>query len=65
MNKHNKFDSVSTQGHAFFMYGSDDERLKLLADYFREGVEKNELCIFVTPEMPSQVIKQFKTVGFR
>jgi len=64
MIKHNRYDKHTTQGHAFFLYNSSDERLGLIAEYFKQGLAKHELCIFVTPEPQDEVIESFKAVGF-
>lgn len=63
MKKHNKFNKQTTQGHAFFLYSSTEERLSLIAEYFQQGLANNELCIFVTPETPRQAIESFARVG--
>lgn len=55
----NDFNTTTTRGHAFFVYGDDNERLNIITEYFRQGLENNELCIFVTPEAPKEVVKNF------
>lgn len=50
--------------HVLFMYSSPDERMRGLAEYFRKGLDNNELCIFVTPQAPVEVISLFKRLGF-
>ncbi len=49
--------------HACFFYDSNQQRHKLLASYFQEGLENNELCVFVTPETSKQVLASFKQLG--
>jgi chemotaxis family two-component system sensor kinase Cph1 len=53
-----------THNHVLFMYGSRDERLQVLAEYFNDGVNKGELCIFATPDTPEQVVMDFLPFGF-
>lgn len=53
-----------TPQHACFFYDSKQSRQTVLAGYFKEGLDNNELCIFVTPETPRQVVKAFKAEGF-
>ncbi len=56
---------VSKSGsHIAFLYDSLDERMELLARYFREGVENKELCVFVTPEPTEEVVAAFGKHGF-
>ncbi len=49
--------------HACFFYDSNQQRHKVLASYFQEGLDNKELCILVTPETPRQVLAGFKTLG--
>ncbi len=49
--------------HACFFYDSNQQRHKVLASYFQEGLDNNELCVFVTPETPRQVLASFKIQG--
>jgi hypothetical protein len=60
MDMSNSFNVATTQGHAFFVYGDDVERLDIISEYFRQGLDKNELCIFVTPETTKEAITNFK-----
>jgi len=60
MVKSSMLDKVTTGGHVCFFYESAEERLQLLANYFQEGLAEHELCVFVTPERPAEVIKKFK-----
>jgi len=53
-------DHAHTHGHTAFLYQTAQERLKLLAEYFKQGLKAHELCIFVTPESEKQVIQDFK-----
>jgi hypothetical protein len=51
-------------GHVLFMYKNRQERLRTLAGYFGDGLAEGELCIFVTPDPPEKVIKDFLSVEF-
>ncbi len=53
----------TTPLHACFFYDSNQQRHKVLANYFQEGLDNNELCVFVAPETPQQVLAGFKTLG--
>lgn len=59
MSKSVLIDRKSTKGHSCFFYKDKKERLKLLASYFCEGIDKNELCLFVTAGSEKQVISDF------
>lgn len=48
--------------HVLFMYDSREERMRVLAEYFGDGLAKGELCIFVTPD-PEQTVENFRAVG--
>lgn len=52
----------ASHNHVLFMYDSREERMRVLAEYFGDGLANNELCIFVTPN-PGQVIENFRAVG--
>jgi hypothetical protein len=54
---------TNSHGHAAFFYESEEERLWLLAKYFREGLARRELCIFVTDEPSAKVLGRFKAIG--
>ncbi len=54
---------VSSGGHAVFMYSSRKSRLSFVVEYFRQGIKNNDLCVFVTPEPESIVIKDFLGAG--
>lgn len=54
----------TTKGHAFFLYDTAESRLSLLAEYFKQGLANNELCILVTPEPASEALQDFKAIGF-
>lgn len=58
--RHVKQDS---HGHLLFLYESPDERLQTLGEYFRDGLAKGELCVFVTPHSSRKVVKDLKSVG--
>lgn len=56
--------STDTQPlHACFFYDSIQQRHKVLASYFQEGLDNKELCVFVTHETPRQVLTAFKRLG--
>jgi hypothetical protein len=50
-------------GHVLFVYEGREERLKIVAEYFRDGLAKGELCIFVTLDPPRKVVSDFQSVG--
>ncbi|MDB5184792.1 MAG: histidine kinase [Candidatus Saccharibacteria bacterium] len=54
----------NTQGHLAVLYESPQERLKLLASYFQEGVARNEMCVLVTSEHIDEVLEDFLSLGF-
>lgn len=60
MNKSIAMDRENTEGHCCFFYKNQKDRLKLLASYFKEGIDKNELCVFVTASAEEQVIDDYK-----
>jgi len=64
MPQHTTLDEANTHGHAAFLYETLEERLELLAQYFQEGLQKNELCVFVTPDSEVDAIASFKAIGF-
>ena len=52
----------TSQNHVLFMYDSREERMRVLAEYFGDGLKRGELCIFVTPD-PEQTAENFRVVG--
>jgi hypothetical protein len=46
--------------HVCGFYDDRVQRLDLIADYYRVGLERNELCIFITDQKPSSFIKDLK-----
>lgn len=50
-------------GHILLIYEKPEERLKALAEYFRKGLERHELCVLVTPDPLEKVIDSFLSVG--
>lgn len=52
-----------TNSHVAFFYATLEERMKLLAEYFSEGLMRNELCIFATPGTIDQTMNDFKAAG--
>ena len=50
-------------GHILLVYEDHDERLRLLAEYFGEGLANNELCVLVTPGPLDRVINDLRSAG--
>ncbi len=50
-------------GHAAVFYSNAQEYLKLLAQYYAEGLAQGELCIFVSSQTPEEVITSFAGAG--
>lgn len=46
-----------------FLYEKPAERLRALADYFGAGLDRDELCVFVTPDSSPKVIDDFSSLG--
>jgi hypothetical protein len=57
-------DELNSRGHAVFLYDDSADSMEVAAEYFRGGVELNELCIFVTSACKKDVIREFKQFGF-
>ncbi|MBW3568996.1 MEDS domain-containing protein, partial [Candidatus Parcubacteria bacterium] len=57
------FDKATTQGHTCFFYTDAVDRFGVLAQYFKQGLDKNELCIFVTAESQDDTIHYFMNAG--
>jgi len=55
---------TTTHGHACFFYDNDSERTEVLAQYFQDGLDNHELCIFVTPDTQAEAVAKFFAVGF-
>lgn len=49
--------------HTCGFYEDEEERMQMLACYYKEGLARNELCIFVTDQKPSDLIKDLKAYG--
>ncbi|MDB5171149.1 MAG: hypothetical protein JWO35_843 [Candidatus Saccharibacteria bacterium] len=49
--------------HGALFYNTPDERLQLLAEFFRSGLENEELCILITPSTTDEVVQDLQTVG--
>jgi hypothetical protein len=64
MNKASLISNPPIRGHVVFLYESPADRMELVCKYMQEGLELNELCIYVTPCCEKQVTKNFKSVGF-
>jgi hypothetical protein len=63
MKKHRTIQDGVYGDHIFFIYSSPEERLKVLGEYIKQGLIKNELCILVTSEVPKVIIKKIKSTG--
>jgi hypothetical protein len=62
--KHNIHIAQSdAHGHTILVYSAREERLRALAEYFREGLANGELCIFVAPEPPEEIIEGLLLAG--
>jgi hypothetical protein len=55
---------LNTKGHAAFLYNSSEVLYPVLAQYFEEGIEGDELCLFVTADEPDKARAKFKELGF-
>lgn len=64
MNKSLILNEETTQGHVIFIYQSAKERLEILAQYFKQGLKNNELCVLVTSGTIKSAIKNFLSVNF-
>ena len=49
--------------HVLFAYESDEEQIRMLAEYLKDGLANNELCVYVTPSSKKQIIKELKAAG--
>ncbi len=56
-------DQTSQLGHICFFYSSDYERFNVLAQYIKQGLDNNELCIFVTADSQADAIRSFNKAG--
>jgi len=54
----------TTKGHAALFYETPEEQLEILAQFFKDGVEQNELCIYVSSQPTEDILEQFATHGF-
>ncbi len=52
-----------TNGHVAFFYATLAERTKLLAQYLKEGLAANELCVLSTPGSPGQTVDALHMAG--
>lgn len=62
-----RFPSITyknTHGHAALLYDTPEERLDIITQYFQEGLEHNELCVFVTSGSLDESKAEFKKRGF-
>ena len=58
-----KRDRSYINGHVAFFYTSLEERMRTLADYFRQGLERGELCVFATPGSLANAIDDLTAAG--
>jgi hypothetical protein len=56
-------DQVSSS-RAVFLYDDDTESRRLAADYFKSGIENNDLCIFLTSTPKQTIISDFRKYDF-
>jgi hypothetical protein len=56
-------ESSDTHDHILFVYTTAEERLRVLAEYFGEGLDNNDQCVFVTPEASEKAVADFLTAG--
>jgi hypothetical protein len=49
--------------HVAVFYQTPEERLELLTAYFRRGLENNEMCLYVSEDDATQVIRGFRDNG--
>lgn len=54
---------IDANGHVAVFYDTPSDRWKILAEYFRIGLERNELCVFVTQTSLSDAIENFSNRG--
>jgi hypothetical protein len=59
MNMQIHLDEDNTAGHLCFIYKDGEERLELIASYFKQGLSSKELCIFATPASKEQTRQDF------
>lgn len=63
MGKKLVFDRSSTKGHSCYIYEGEEDRFKLLAQYFEQGLKNNELCVLVTAEFEEDAIHSLTSHG--
>lgn len=49
--------------HICGFYKDYSERLKILVEYYRAGLDRGELCIFVAQQRPEELIDDLKSYG--
>jgi hypothetical protein len=57
------YDKSTTKGHTCFFYTDANDRFKVLSQYFKQGLDNNELCIFATAESQDDTIQYFMNAG--
>lgn len=60
MSKSVLVDKRSSRGHCCYFYKDQNDRKELLASFFKTGIEKNELCIFVTSNTKEQIMSDYE-----
>lgn len=58
-----KLDVDSTAGHLCLFYKDGPERSEIVAEYIRQGLANNELCIFATSQTIDQTVSDFADYG--
>jgi MEDS: MEthanogen/methylotroph, DcmR Sensory domain len=53
----------NSSGHIAILYENVEERMRLLAQYLQEGLDKDELCIVVVSESPDEIIDHLSAFG--
>ena len=52
--------NLPQRSHTCAFYETPEERLQLLAAYYRAGLKRKELCVFVTNQAPTELIADLK-----
>jgi len=53
----------SLNSHLLYVYANEVDRLKLIINYIKEGLAKNELCVLSIPESSKRIKARFKDAG--
>jgi two-component system, chemotaxis family, sensor kinase Cph1 len=57
------FKTKNSQNHTCAFYETPTDRLRILANYYKTGLDRGELCIFITDQVPRDLIKKLKRYG--